>query len=200
MPHAATFVDLAPTFLDIAGVALPEAMDGKSMLPLFHGDQAVAQSWRTEVFLEYYYVADNTKCVGRCDTSRVGTYPERDEMCVDLIAKRGCWAGPDECPTECYPTESLANNFRAIRQIGGGKAGSVEEHGGRTDLLYAEFATGNQDQHDIDFSNLTFHELYHTADDPWHTNNLYAAASQAEVEPLAARVRKWFECAGRACP
>ena len=29
-------IDLAPTFLDIGGVAQPEHMDGKSIVPLFH--------------------------------------------------------------------------------------------------------------------------------------------------------------------
>lgn len=29
-------IDLAPTFLDIGGVAKPEHMDGKSFAPLFH--------------------------------------------------------------------------------------------------------------------------------------------------------------------
>ena len=29
-------IDLAPTFLDIGGVALPDHMDGKSIVPLFH--------------------------------------------------------------------------------------------------------------------------------------------------------------------
>merc|ERR1719228_1534005 len=49
-------IDLAPTFLDIGGVAQPEHMDGKSIVPLFHESDDVtvdpAPSWRQAFLIE----------------------------------------------------------------------------------------------------------------------------------------------------
>ena len=45
-------LDLAPTFLDFAGVKIPEAMQGKSWRPLLEGNAA---NWRTAFFYEYFY-------------------------------------------------------------------------------------------------------------------------------------------------
>ncbi len=42
--------DVAPTMLDLAGVKAPDVMQGKSMAPLFSGDNA---GWRREFFYEY---------------------------------------------------------------------------------------------------------------------------------------------------
>ena len=39
MPHFSSVVDLAPTFLSLAGLPKPPAMDGRSLLPLLlHGE------------------------------------------------------------------------------------------------------------------------------------------------------------------
>ena len=43
--------DIAPTLLDIAGVAIPAAMQGRSIAPLLRG---VPVEWRDEVFYEYF--------------------------------------------------------------------------------------------------------------------------------------------------
>jgi arylsulfatase A-like enzyme len=45
-------VDLAPTFLDIAGVPKPNSMQGQSFLPLLKG---TSTTWRDKVFYEYYW-------------------------------------------------------------------------------------------------------------------------------------------------
>ena len=44
-------IDLAPTFLDIAGIPVPSQMEGKSILPLGH---AAAPSFRKEWYYEYF--------------------------------------------------------------------------------------------------------------------------------------------------
>lgn len=47
------FVDLAPTFLDLAGAEIPESMQGRSFMPLFFkgGD---LPDWRNSVYYHYY--------------------------------------------------------------------------------------------------------------------------------------------------
>jgi len=45
-------VDIAPTILQAAGVAIPKAMQGQSFLPLLQGKQV---AWRNKAFYEYYW-------------------------------------------------------------------------------------------------------------------------------------------------
>ncbi|GAA4305424.1 sulfatase [Compostibacter hankyongensis] len=45
-------IDIAPTVLDLAGIAEPAQMQGKSFLPLLEGKQT---AWRKEIFYEYYW-------------------------------------------------------------------------------------------------------------------------------------------------
>ncbi|MFO1482150.1 MAG: sulfatase [Verrucomicrobiaceae bacterium] len=49
-------VDLAPTMLDLAGIPVPAAMQGRSLKPLLEGK--VPQDWRTEYFYEHHSVKD----------------------------------------------------------------------------------------------------------------------------------------------
>jgi len=44
-------VDLAPTLLEIAGVAVPETMQGRSLVPLLNGKRS---NWRNSFLIEYY--------------------------------------------------------------------------------------------------------------------------------------------------
>lgn len=44
-------VDIAPTILDLAGIPIPETMDGKSIKPLLEGKET---EWRKDFLYEYY--------------------------------------------------------------------------------------------------------------------------------------------------
>lgn len=46
-------IDLAPTFLDLAGLPVPESMQGRSLAPLLRGE--APQDWRTSVYYRYYH-------------------------------------------------------------------------------------------------------------------------------------------------
>jgi len=45
-------IDLAPTFLDVAGLAIPERMQGKSLMPLLGGQP---RAWRSDFFYEHHF-------------------------------------------------------------------------------------------------------------------------------------------------
>jgi N-acetylglucosamine-6-sulfatase len=53
-------IDFAPTFLDLAAAAIPDSIDGRSLLPMLGG--SLPGSWRDAVFLEHAAdVPDNTE-------------------------------------------------------------------------------------------------------------------------------------------
>jgi len=197
-----TQVDIAPTLLTLAGVDVdPERFDGRSFAHLIApslGGAKEAQPWREAVFFEYYYVDDNDKCVENCKPlSRKQEYPNADSLCANLtpFANSVCWGG-SQCNMSCYPTETLANNFIAIRSMPGSTLG---------DTLYAEFQYGSQIKRNISFDAVDFVELYNATADPWMMKNLAAGADGKIAPPskhplLHAALRKFFECKGSTCP
>lgn len=46
-------IDLAPTFLDLAGLPVPASMQGRSLAPLLRGEKP--SDWRTSVYYRYYH-------------------------------------------------------------------------------------------------------------------------------------------------
>jgi arylsulfatase A-like enzyme len=46
-------IDLAPTFLDLAGAAIPSDMQGRSLVPILHGE--MPSDWRTAMYYRYYH-------------------------------------------------------------------------------------------------------------------------------------------------
>jgi len=46
-------IDLAPTFLDLAGLPIPESMQGRSLAPLLRGESPA--DWRTSIYYRYYH-------------------------------------------------------------------------------------------------------------------------------------------------
>ena len=46
-------IDLAPTILDLAGLPVPESMQGRSLTPLLRGESP--GDWRTSVYYRYYH-------------------------------------------------------------------------------------------------------------------------------------------------
>jgi arylsulfatase A-like enzyme len=46
-------IDLAPTFLDLAGLPVPESMQGRSIAPLLRGESP--SDWRKTVYYRYYH-------------------------------------------------------------------------------------------------------------------------------------------------
>ncbi len=48
-------IDIAPTILEVAGIAKPEHMHGRSLIPLLKGEEV---QWRDRIFYEYYWEYD----------------------------------------------------------------------------------------------------------------------------------------------
>lgn len=206
----ATQVDIAPTFLGLAGVPKPADMDGKSLLPhLVPGgstDSALASStvghlkalpgraeyaagWRKGVLLEYYYNDFNAKCVDGdpCLPPATGGYPNRDTWCGDLDTNTHCWA-LYHCNTSCYNTETPHNNYIGLRTITG------------ENTLYVEYQTGDLSNAAIDFDQVDFIEMYDLAKDPWQQNNVVNASSVAAKAAAKKELHAWYDCAGDTCP
>ncbi len=72
-------IDLAPTFLDLAGVLLPEEMQGVSWKDLAAGRKAA--KWRQSFFAEYYKeLGEVPTCYAvRTATHKLVKYPNRPE-------------------------------------------------------------------------------------------------------------------------
>jgi len=61
-------IDYAPTFLEMAGVAVPADMQGRSLLPVLKGQGRTPEDWRDAVF--YQYSGEDTHAVARHDGVR----------------------------------------------------------------------------------------------------------------------------------
>lgn len=77
-------IDIAPTLLDLAGVPIPETMQGKSILPLVRGEHP---RWREDFFYEHHFAyggkIPQTEGVRSRDwkyTQYLGTSPSYEEL------------------------------------------------------------------------------------------------------------------------
>jgi len=50
--HLVSLLDVAPTFLEAAGVAVPEEVQGESLVPILRGEEP--EDWRKSFYYEYY--------------------------------------------------------------------------------------------------------------------------------------------------
>lgn len=119
-------VDFAPTFAQIAGVAPPDWVDGRSLVPLFSG--APPSRWRRSVLLESQRIADEKEFHGlRTETNQLfalydngdGEYYEMDDDPYQLSNRYA--AMPDALKT------ALKRQAAALRNAKGAALRSAEE-------------------------------------------------------------------------
>lgn len=72
--HMTANIDLAPTIAEIAGVKVPNFVDGRSFLPFLRGE---AVPWRDGLLIEFGYIDDKAIAEALAD-------PETDNLLVDV--------------------------------------------------------------------------------------------------------------------
>jgi arylsulfatase A-like enzyme len=100
-------LDLAPTLLDFAGIAIPKDMQGRSWKRLLEGKSA---DWRTSFFYEYFLEANlgpPTVLAVRTETAKLIKYPGHDN-----------WTELFDLRADPYETNNLARSTpKLLRQM-----------------------------------------------------------------------------------
>jgi len=104
-------IDMAPTFLELAGIQPPKAMQGASWLPLFRGKR---KDWRDAFLFEYFFEpnlpATPAMLAVRTPTAKLIVYPEHPEW-IELFDLRA-----DPCEMRNQATNpKYAKSLRALR-------------------------------------------------------------------------------------
>jgi arylsulfatase A-like enzyme len=104
-------IDLAPTFLDFAGVAIPETMQGKSWRPLLE-QKPKPILWRDRFFYEYFWEQQRggsppTLTALRTEKAKLIQYKDHPE-----------WSELFDLSADPYETKNLYNdaNYAALRR------------------------------------------------------------------------------------
>lgn len=93
-------IDVAPTFLELAGIDAPSEMQGRSLVPLVAGK---ADDWRKSFLAEYFYetgfAGTPTLVAVRTERSKLIKYPGHDE-----------WTELFDLAADPYETKNLAGD------------------------------------------------------------------------------------------
>jgi len=93
-------IDLAPTFLELAGVATPREMQGRSWVPLLSGEKVEwRQSFLAEYFYEQNFAGTPTLVAVRTANAKLIQYPGHEE-----------WTELFDLAKDPYETNNLAND------------------------------------------------------------------------------------------
>jgi arylsulfatase A-like enzyme len=93
-------IDIAPTFLELAGIPAPSRMQGRSLVPLLGGGTPPwRQSFLAEYFIEREYPNTPTFLAVRTQRAKLVKYPGRDD-----------WTELFDLATDPYETRNLARD------------------------------------------------------------------------------------------
>ncbi|HPN84235.1 MAG TPA: DUF4976 domain-containing protein [Victivallales bacterium] len=100
-------IDMAPTFLELAGIEVPKTMQGRSWKPLLEGK---ATDWRKEFYYEYFpedgFKQPHTRAI-RTEEAKLIKYPGHDD-----------WTEMFDLKNDPYETKNLINDpaYAELRQ------------------------------------------------------------------------------------
>ena len=181
-------IDVAPTLLELAGESPPRTMDGRSLVPLLHGNGAVASgsggsAWRTASLSEF---AEGGTQVWASNGIWQHNYSAAEDQSCGESCGAECPSHPPRCPAAGGPQyiyDSPQNQWRMLRVINA------------TD----DFAFIQWDERFV-FANVSFAEYFDLRRDPWQQVNAWAALSDAKKAALSVQMERLYTCRGaRAC-
>lgn len=166
------FVDFGPTFLEAAGLNIPEGFQGNSLLELFTSDD-IQKSDRGQVFLERERHAN----VRKGDLS----YPVRAVRTKDFLYIRNF--EPDRWPAGDPETH-----------ISVGQYGDVDNSISKFLIMKMEGKPSNKDYYKLAFSKRPSEELYVLADDPYNVKNEVRNVKHEEaLKELRTELQNWMK-------
>jgi N-sulfoglucosamine sulfohydrolase len=162
-------IDIAPTFLDMAGLKMPKAIDGKSLVPILRGS---SQTHRDLVFLER-----ERHCLCRKEGNDLPGYPMRavrDKQFLYIQNLR-----PNRTPAGDATIQGTPSEYGDVD--GGPTKAYLIDNATKPELRqYLKYA----------FDKRPFEELYDVSKDPY---NLVNIAEQPTYSPIKKAMQKKLE-------
>lgn len=160
--------DLAPTFLSLAGVEIPDEMTGRNLLPLFASNQSgrVQADWNSILFGKERHVPSQ-------EAPDMGGYPSRGLRTDDFLL---IWNfHPDRWPngTPDYERAAIPGTWYGDTDNGPTKTYIIENR--EKDALHRE-------KYELCFAKRPQYELYDLRKDPAQLENVAGQAEYAEIQ------------------
>lgn len=107
VPEPVALIDIPPTLLDASQVAIPETMQGRSLLPLIRRENEACQTWPEEVFIQI-----SESMVGRAIRSERWTY------CATAPGLPGNRQGGSDEYVDSHLYDNFADPHQLINLVG----------------------------------------------------------------------------------